>query len=128
MVQECFLKPSFFFKYTSKCCRVPSLIPIASAPPLFNSNIDSSDDNTLIQVFLPLLFQVSVPKLVPHLPSNFNSRYSFDIPQFFSWIIMNGLFSLIVFSAPSKTLRSNPSTSIFKINNLLLIFLFLKGL
>ena len=95
MVQERFLKPSFFFKYTSKCYEVQSIIPIASAPPLFDSNIDSSDDNTLIQVFLPLLFQVSVPKLVPHLPSNFNSRYSFDIPQFFSWIIMNGFIFVI---------------------------------
>ena len=103
MVQERFLKPSFFFKYTSKCCEVPSLIPIASAPPLFNSNIDSSDDNTLIQVFLPLLFQVSVPKLVPHLPSNFNSRYSFDIPQFFSWIIMNGfIFVISSFDQPTS--------------------------
>ena len=41
---------------------IPSLIPFASAPPLFNSNIDSSDDDILIQVFLPLLFQVSVPQ------------------------------------------------------------------
>ena len=110
MVHERFLKPSFLFKYTSKCCEVPNLITIASAHPLFDSNIHSSDDDILIQVFLPLLFQVLVPKLVPHLTSNFSSRYSFNIHQFIDWIIMTGVIFVISSFNPTAFFGSSFSS------------------
>ena len=104
MVQERSFKPSFIFKYAPNCCEVPSLHPVASEPPLFDLDIDSSDDDILIQVFLPLLFQVSVPKLVPHLTFDLSSSYLFDIHQFINWKIVTGVIFVISSFNPTTSL------------------------